>query len=100
VGANAAIPVVDYIKRLRKDPPRDVINVCIPEYVVGRWWENLLHNQSSLRLKGRLLFEPAVMATSVPGSSGRPNTATCPATRTARRNPQGHRKSRRRAQCR
>jgi len=43
-----------------------VVNVYIPEYVVGRWWENLLHNQSSLRLKGRLLFEPGVMVTSVP----------------------------------
>jgi hypothetical protein len=34
--------------------------------VVGRWWENLLHNQSALRIKGRLLFEPGVMVTSVP----------------------------------
>ena len=59
-------PVIDYIKRQRKSGPRDVINVYIPEYVVGRWWENLLHNQSSLRLKGRLLFEPGVMVTSVP----------------------------------
>ncbi|MBV8930852.1 MAG: APC family permease, partial [Mycobacteriaceae bacterium] len=59
-------PVIEYIKRLRKTGPRDVINVYIPEYVVGRWWENLLHNQSSLRLKGRLLFEPGVMVTSVP----------------------------------
>ena len=38
----------------------------IPEYVVGRWWEHLLHNQSALRLKGRLLFTPGVMVTSVP----------------------------------
>jgi hypothetical protein len=38
----------------------------VPEYVVGRWWENLLHNQSALRIKGRLLFEPGVMVTSVP----------------------------------
>ncbi len=59
-------PVIDYIKRQQKSGPRDVINVYIPEYVVGRWWENLLHNQSSLRLKGRLLFEPGVMVTSVP----------------------------------
>lgn len=59
-------PVIDYIKRLRNGPSRDVINVYIPEYVVGRWWENLLHNQSSWRLKGRLLFEPGVMVTSVP----------------------------------
>jgi hypothetical protein len=34
--------------------------------VVGKWWEHLLHNQSALRLKGRLLFEPGVMVTSVP----------------------------------
>ncbi|QTJ67235.1 APC family permease [Rhodococcus sp. ZPP] len=59
-------PVVDYVKRLRRTSPRDVVAVYIPEYVVGRWWENLLHNQSSLRLKGRLLFEPGVMVTSVP----------------------------------
>ncbi|MFZ2174394.1 MAG: APC family permease [Rhodococcus sp. (in: high G+C Gram-positive bacteria)] len=59
-------PVVDYVKRIRRTSPRDVVAVYIPEYVVGRWWENLLHNQSSLRLKGRLLFEPGVMVISVP----------------------------------
>jgi amino acid transporter len=59
-------PVLDYIKQLRRTGPRDVVNIYIPEYVVGQWWENLLHNQSSLRLKGRLLFEPDVMVTSVP----------------------------------
>ncbi|MGQ4615581.1 amino acid permease [Nocardia sp. R7R-8] len=59
-------PVLEYTKRLRRAGPRDVISVYIPEYVVGRWWENLLHNQSSLRLKARLLFEPGVMVTSVP----------------------------------
>ena len=38
----------------------------IPEYVVGHWWEQLLHNQSALRLKGRLLFTTGVVVTSVP----------------------------------
>jgi amino acid transporter len=59
-------PLLDYIKKLRADRPRDVVNVFIPEYVVGHWWEQLLHNQSALRLKGRLLFQPGVMVTSVP----------------------------------
>jgi amino acid transporter len=59
-------PIVDYVKSRRKDWPRDVVTVFIPEYVVGRWWENLLHNQSALRIKARLLFEPGVMVTSVP----------------------------------
>jgi hypothetical protein len=59
-------PVIDYVKSLRQNAPRDVVTVFIPEYVVGKWWENFLHNQSALRLKGRLLFEPGVMVTSVP----------------------------------
>ncbi|WP_153460686.1 APC family permease [Streptomyces kaniharaensis] len=59
-------PVLDYVKNLRRSSPRDVVSVFIPEYVVGRWYEHLLHNQSALRLKGRLLFKPGVMVTSVP----------------------------------
>ena len=59
-------PVLDYVRRTRKDAPRDIVTVFIPEYVVGHWWEHLLHNQSALRLKGRLLFTPGVMVTSVP----------------------------------
>ena len=58
-------PVLQYMKRLTQSP-RDVVCIYIPQTVVGRWWENLLHNQSSLRLKTRLLFEPDVMVTSVP----------------------------------
>jgi amino acid transporter len=45
---------------------RDVVAVFVPEYVVGRWWEQVLHNQSALRLKARLLFVPGVMVISVP----------------------------------
>ena len=59
-------PVMEFVRRLRKDNPRDVVTVFIPEYVVGHWWEQLLHNQSALRLKGRLLYQPGVMVTSVP----------------------------------
>jgi amino acid transporter len=59
-------PLMDYIRKLRADRPRDVVSVFIPEYVVGHWWEHLLHNQQALRLKGRLLFQPGVMVTSVP----------------------------------
>ncbi len=59
-------PVIDYVRSLRRGSPRDLVTVLIPEYVVGHWWEHLLHNQSALRLKGRLLFTPGVMVTSVP----------------------------------
>jgi hypothetical protein len=59
-------PIVEYAAQVRKDNPRGVVAVYIPEYVVGRWWEQFLHNQTALRLKGRLLFQPGVMVTSVP----------------------------------
>ena len=59
-------PVLDYIRRVSKEAPRTVVTVFVPEYVVGHWWEGLLHNQSALRLKTRLLFIPNVMVTSVP----------------------------------
>jgi amino acid transporter len=59
-------PILDYVKRISKESPRTVVTVFLPEYVVGHWWEQVLHNQSALRLKGRLLFMPGVMVTSVP----------------------------------
>ena len=59
-------PIVEYARAIRTAQPRGVVAVYIPEYVVGRWWEQLLHNQTALRLKTRLLFTPGVMVISVP----------------------------------
>jgi amino acid transporter len=59
-------PVVDYVKDIRRQSPREIVVVFVPQYVVGRWWENVLHNQSALRLRARLQFQPGVMITSVP----------------------------------
>lgn len=59
-------PLLDYIANIRRESPRDVVCVFIPEYIVGHWWEQLLHNQSAFRLKAKLLFTPGVMVTSVP----------------------------------
>ena len=59
-------PILDYVKSIRRESPRDAISIFIPQYVVGHWWEQLLHNQSALRLKSRLLFTPGVMVVSVP----------------------------------
>jgi amino acid transporter len=63
-------PALDYIRQIRRESPRDVVSVFVPEYVVGHWWEQLLHNQSALRLKARMLFQPGVMLTSVPWQLG------------------------------
>ncbi|MHA7281242.1 APC family permease [Arthrobacter sp. MDT2-2] len=59
-------PILEYIRMIRRDAPRDLIVVYIPEYVVGKWWEQLVHNQTALRIKTRLHFVPGVMVASVP----------------------------------
>jgi hypothetical protein len=59
-------PVVDYTRSIKSASPRGVVAVYIPEYVVGHWWERLLHNQSAFRIKSRLLLNPGVTITSVP----------------------------------
>jgi amino acid transporter len=59
-------PVVDFVKAIRRDSPREIVIVFVPQYVVGHWWENVLHNQSALRLRARLQFQPGVMITTVP----------------------------------
>lgn len=59
-------PVVDYVKSIRSGNPRELVVVYIPQYVLGHWWEQVLHNQSALRLRTRLLFTPGVMVSSVP----------------------------------
>ena len=59
-------PVLDFVKGIRRDSPRELVVVFVPQYVVGHWWENVLHNQSALRLRARLQFQPGVMITTVP----------------------------------
>jgi amino acid transporter len=59
-------PILRYVKRIRRTSPRDLVVVYVPEYVVGHWWEQVLHNQSALRLKSALHFTPGVVVASVP----------------------------------
>jgi amino acid transporter len=59
-------PILDYVRQVRRESPRDIVAVYVPEYVVTHWWEALLHNQSALRLKVRLRHVPGVVVVSVP----------------------------------
>ncbi|MFE0102399.1 APC family permease [Streptomyces sp. NPDC059009] len=59
-------PVLRYVRRVTEEDPEMVMSVVIPEYVVGHWWEQPLHNQSALRLKTRLLFTKGVVVIDVP----------------------------------
>jgi amino acid transporter len=59
-------PVMEYLDELDERWHNDTITVVVPEFVVGKWYEHLLHNQSALLLKGRLLFREGTVVTSVP----------------------------------
>ena len=61
-----ARPILKFIYRLDRLRDDDIITVVIPEFVPKHWWQHLLHNQSSLLLKGALLFKRNVIVTNVP----------------------------------
>ena len=59
-------PLMRYVSRLERTLDNEMVTVVLPEFVPARWWQHLLHNQSSLMLKGALLFKKGVIVTSVP----------------------------------
>jgi hypothetical protein len=61
-----ARPLIAYIDTVHALFPNDTLTVILPEFVVGHWWEQFLHNQTALRLKASLLFRPGIVVTSVP----------------------------------
>lgn len=58
-------PILEEVRRVTSRPDA-VAAVVVPELVVPRWWQNLLHNQRALFIKRLLLFEPRVVLSSVP----------------------------------
>ena len=59
-------PMIRYIDRRLQLHPQQLVTVVLPEFVPAKWWHHLLHNQTSLMLKGALLFKPNVIVISVP----------------------------------
>ena len=59
-------PVVEFVDELDQTYENDIITVILPEFVLTRWWQQLLHNQSALMLKARLLFRRNTVVVSVP----------------------------------
>jgi hypothetical protein len=59
-------PVLAFVDEMDARYENDIVTVVIPEFVVPHWWSHVLHNQSALFLKGRLLFRKGTVVTSVP----------------------------------
>lgn len=76
-------PLLSYIDALDQQSPDDTITVVLPELIPARPWEYLLHNQTALSLKARLLFRPNTVVANVPYVLGRGRTAAATARRRA-----------------
>ena len=59
-------PLLDYIDHLRQQAPDHMITLVLPEFIPARWWQQLLHNQTALLIKGAMLFRRNVVVTDVP----------------------------------
>jgi amino acid transporter len=59
-------PLVDYIDHLRQQSPNHMVTLVLPEFIPARWWQQLLHNQTALLIKGAMLFRKNVVVTDVP----------------------------------
>lgn len=59
-------PVLAELDRLDREQEDDIITVVLPEFVLDKWYEQLLHNQSAFMLKARLLFRRNTVVVSVP----------------------------------
>jgi amino acid transporter len=58
--------LLDYVEENLDKDPDCWITVVLPEILPARWWQNILHNQRALLLKGALLFKDRVVLTDVP----------------------------------
>jgi amino acid transporter len=65
-GADFTEATLGYVDEIARRWPNSIVTVLIPELYVQHWWQQLLHNQSALALKGRLLFRKQVVVTSIP----------------------------------
>ena len=59
-------PLLQYINAEADSHKNSITTVVLPEFVPRVWWQQLLHNQTTLLIKGRLLFSPNIVVTSVP----------------------------------
>jgi amino acid transporter len=59
-------PLIEHIRAHRKEHGSEIVNVYLPQYIVGHWWEHLLHNHKSRRMRTRLMMEKGVTITLVP----------------------------------
>jgi amino acid transporter len=61
-----SVPLVKYIKHRREEHGSEVVTLYTPQFIVGHWWENLLHNHKSRRIRHKLMLVHGVVIALVP----------------------------------
>lgn len=58
-------PIVEYVRQVKADHPRHIVTVVVPEFVVTRWWQRILHANSAVLIKLFVANIPGVVVTNV-----------------------------------
>jgi hypothetical protein len=61
-----ASPVAQFIKEYRASHGSSIVTVYLPQYIVGHWWESILHNRRSRRIANQLMLVHGVSINLVP----------------------------------
>jgi amino acid transporter len=59
-------PLLEYVDSLQRLGPNHMVTLVLPEFLPARWWQQILHNQTALLIKGTFLFRRNVVITDVP----------------------------------
>ncbi len=60
------VPLLQHIEQVRQERVGAWITVVLPEVIPAHWWQQLLHNQRALLVKGALLFRYNIIVLDVP----------------------------------
>jgi hypothetical protein len=59
-------PLIQYIKGRREAHGSEVVTVYTPQFIVGHWWEHMLHNHKARRIRHKLMMVHGVVLALVP----------------------------------
>ncbi len=59
-------PLLDYLDQIQSRGDDQMITIVLPEFLPGKWWQHILHNQTALLVKGALLFRKNTVVADVP----------------------------------
>ncbi|HEX4401208.1 MAG TPA: APC family permease [Galbitalea sp.] len=61
-----ALPLIKYIRSRREEHGSEVVTIYTPLFIVGHWWEALLHNHKGRRIRHKLMLVHGVVIALVP----------------------------------